>query len=161
MLAATASFINCVGGVDGDNPTEITRSDVDEVVRTLMTNNAYTIMDNIEGADKFGTAPVRDAYFGLCSTKMIGSLDAVSGFINKNQYPSPMNALASEWGAIGNVRFLLSSIGSVSPNASNLGNDVYNIFIVGMEAKMLGLLKSFLIGLEVCFADHKGQAQAA
>jgi hypothetical protein len=33
-----------------------------------------------------------------------------------------------------NVRFLLSSIGSVSPNSSNLGNDVYNIFIVGMEA---------------------------
>ena len=131
MLAATASFINCVGGVDGDNPTEITRSDVDEVVRTLMTNNAYTIMDNIEGADKFGTAPVRDAYFGLCSTKMIGSLDAVSGFINKNQYTSPMNSLASEWGSIGNVRFLLSSIGSVSANSSNLGNDVYNIFIVG------------------------------
>jgi len=45
MLAATASFINCVGGVNGDIPTEITRSDVDEVVRTLMTNNAYTIMD--------------------------------------------------------------------------------------------------------------------
>lgn len=134
MLAATASFINCVGGVDGDNPTEITRSDVDAVVRTLMTNNAYTIMDNIEGADKFGTAPVRDAFFGLCSTKLIGNLDAVSGFINKNQYPAPMNALASEWGAIGNVRFLLSSIGSVSPNASYLGNDVFNIFIVGMEA---------------------------
>jgi N4-gp56 family major capsid protein len=57
MLAATASFINCVGGVNGDNPTEITRTDVDEVVRTLMTNNAYTITDNIEGADKFGTAP--------------------------------------------------------------------------------------------------------
>ena len=28
MLAATASFINCTGGVNGDNPTEITRSDV-------------------------------------------------------------------------------------------------------------------------------------
>lgn len=37
--------------------TEITRSDVDEVVRTLLDNNAYTIMDNIEGEDKFGTAP--------------------------------------------------------------------------------------------------------
>ncbi len=45
MLAATAGFINCVGGVNGDNPTEITRSDVDEVVRTLLDNNAYTIMD--------------------------------------------------------------------------------------------------------------------
>lgn len=45
MLAATASFINCTGGVNGDNPTEITRTDVDTIVRTLLNNNAYTIMD--------------------------------------------------------------------------------------------------------------------
>lgn len=45
-----------------------------------------------------------------------------------------MNILRSEWGSIGNFRFLISSIGSVSANASNLGNDVYNIFCVGMEA---------------------------
>jgi N4-gp56 family major capsid protein len=134
MLAGTASFINCTGGVDGDNPTEITRSDVDTVVRALLNNNAYTIMDNIEGEDKFGTAPVRDAYFALCSTQLIGNLDNVNGFIQKNQYPAPMNALRSEWGAIGNLRFLVSSIGSISPNASSLGADVYNIFCVGMEA---------------------------
>jgi N4-gp56 family major capsid protein len=134
MLAATAAFINCTGGVDGDNPTEITRSDVDTVVRTLLNNNAYTIMDNIEGEDKFGTAPVRDAYFALTSTNLTGNLDNVNGFIQKNQYPSPMNALRSEWGAIGNLRFLVSSIGSVTPNASNLGANVYNIFCVGMEA---------------------------
>lgn len=134
MLASTASFINCTGGVDGDNPTEITRSDVDTVVRALLNNNAYTIMDNIEGEDKFGTAPVRDAYFALCSTQLIGNLDNVNGFIQKNQYPAPMNALRSEWGAIGNLRFLVSSIGSISPNASSLGADVYNIFCTGMEA---------------------------
>jgi N4-gp56 family major capsid protein len=134
MLASTASFINCTGGVNGDNPTEITRSDVDTVVRALLNNNAYTIMDNIEGEDKFGTAPVRDAYFALCSTQLTGNLDNVQGFIQKNQYPAPMNALRSEWGAIGNLRFLVSSIGSVSPNASNLGNNVFNIFCVGMEA---------------------------
>lgn len=134
MLASTASFINCTGGVNGDTPTEITRSDVDTVVRALLNNNAYTIMDNIEGEDKFGTAPVREAYFALCSTQLTGSLDNVAGFTQKNQYPAPMNALRSEWGAIGNLRFLISSIGSVSPNASNLGNNVYNIFCVGMEA---------------------------
>lgn len=134
MLAATASFINCTGGVDGDNPTEITRTDVDTVVRSLLNNNAYTIMDNIEGEDKFGTAPVRDAYFALCSTALTGNLDAVAGFIHKNQYPAPMNALRSEWGAIGNLRFLISSIGSQSTAASSLGNTVYNIFCVGMEA---------------------------
>lgn len=134
MLAATAGFINCVNGVNGDNPTEITRVDVDTVVRTLLDNNAYTIMDNIEGENKFGTAPVRDAYFALGSTRLTGSLDGVNGFIHKNQYPSPMNALRSEWGSIGNLRFLVSSIGSVTANASNLGANVYNIFCVGMEA---------------------------
>lgn len=134
MLASTASFINCTGGVNGDNPTEITRSDVDTVVRSLLNNNAYTIMDNIEGANKFGTAPVRNAYFALTSTQMTGNLDAVAGFIHSNQYPSQMNILESEWGAIGNLRFLVSSIGSVSSSASALGNDVYNIFCVGMEA---------------------------
>ncbi len=77
---------------------------------------------------------VRDAFFALCSTNLIGNLDAVSGFIQKNQYPSPMNALPSEWGAIGNLRFLVSSIGSQVPNASAQNNTVYNIFCVGMEA---------------------------
>ena len=45
-----------------------------------------------------------------------------------------MNALREEWGSVSNLRFLLSSIGSVSTGASNLGADVYNIFCVGMEA---------------------------
>lgn len=134
MLASTAAFINATGGTNGDGPTELERSDVDEVVRSLLGSDAYTVLDNIEGDDKFGTAPVRDAYFALCHTDLTKDMDAVDGFIQKNQYPSPMNALRSEWGAIGNLRFLVSSVGSVTKNASNLGADVYNIFCVGMEA---------------------------
>ena len=57
MLDATAAFVNCVGGADGDNPTEITRSDVDYVVRTLRGNNAYSFVTGVEGENKFGTAP--------------------------------------------------------------------------------------------------------
>lgn len=91
---------------------------------------------------------VRNAYFALCSTQLSGNLENVAGFIQVNQYPSPMNALRSEWGAVGSLRFLISSIGSVSANASNLGADVYNIFCVGMEAKVLGLLKFLLIDSE-------------
>lgn len=104
------------------------------VVRALLNNNAYTIADYIEGENKFGTAPVRNAYFALCSTQLTGNLENVAGFTAINQYPSPMNALDSEWGAIGNLRFLVSSIGSVALNASANGNDIYNIFCVGMEA---------------------------
>ena len=134
MLAATASFINCTGGVNGDNPTEITRSDVDSVIRTLLNNDAQSIMDNIEGQDKFGTAPIRNAWLAMCSTNLTGNLDAVAGFVHYSQYPQPTNAFPSEWGAIGNIRFLISSIGSVSPNASALGNNVYNIFVAANEA---------------------------
>jgi N4-gp56 family major capsid protein len=134
MLASTASFINSTGGTNGDNPSEITRSDVDVIIRTLADNDAYTIAEHIRGEDRFGTAPVRDAYFALGSTQLIGNLENVDGFIAKAQYPSPMNALREEWGSVSNLRFLLSSIGSVSTGASNLGADVYNIFCVGMEA---------------------------
>lgn len=134
MLASTASFINCTEGFNGDSPTELTRGDIDQVVQALLSNNAYTIMDGIRGEDRFGTAPVRDAYFALCSTDLISSMDAVTGFLNKNAYPAPMNALQSEWGNVANLRFLISSIGSVSKNASELGQNVYNIFCVGLEA---------------------------
>jgi N4-gp56 family major capsid protein len=134
MLAATASFINATGGVNGDMPTEITRSDINTVVRTLVDNNAYMIMDNIEGDDKYGTAPIRDAFFALANSQIISDLDNVAGFTQKAQYPEPGRALRSEWGAVGNVRFLISSIGSVFPNASALGNTILNVFITGMES---------------------------
>jgi len=134
MLASTASFINCVNGTNGDNPTEMTRADVDEVIRTLANNDAYTISDNIEGDDKFGTAPVRDAYFALASTNLIGDLEDVTGFIAKAQYPNQASTLRPEWGSVSNLRFLLSSIGSVSTAASLLSANVYNVFVVGMEA---------------------------
>jgi len=134
MLAGTAAFVNCVSGVNGDNPTEITEADVDEAVRSLLSADAYTVLDNIEGEDRFGTSPVRDAYFALCHTDLVGDLDDVATFIHKNEYPSPMRALRSEWGAIGNLRFLVSSIGSVTTGASANGADVYNVFCVGMEA---------------------------
>ena len=134
MLQSTASTINCTGGVNGDNPTEITRSDVDTVIRTLADNNCYTIGDNIEGEDRFGTSPVRDAYFALASTKLIGDLEQVNGFIAKAQYPNQATTLRPEWCSISNLRFLLSSIGSKAEAASNNGSDVFNVFCVGMEA---------------------------
>lgn len=146
MLAATASFIDCTAGVNGDSPTEITRPDINKVVRTLMQNNAYTILEGIEGEDRFGTAPVRSAYFALASNQLLSDLDNVAGFINKVQYPSPMRALESEWGAAGNLRFLTSSIGSVTQNASVNGADVYNVFCVG---KITADVKSSLIDLEL------------
>ena len=134
MLAASAAFINCTGGVNGDTPTEVTRPDIQLVYQTLSGYNAYMISDNIEGEDKFGTQPIRRAFWGMCNTALMSSLENVDGFVNADSYPAPNRALESEWGSVGNCRFLLSSIGSFFPNASVLGNTVYNIFVTGLEA---------------------------
>ena len=131
---STASFINCTGGTNGDNPTEPVRSDIDTVVQTLAGNNAYTIESGIEGEDRFGTAPVRDSYLALGSTDLIRSIENIQGFIPKWQYPNQQSTLRPEWGSVSNLRFLLSSIGSVTANASALGANVYNVFCCGLEA---------------------------
>jgi len=134
MLAGTASVVNCVNGVNGDSPTELTRADIDGVVATLQGNDGDFIANVIEGQDKFGTGPVRDSYFGMCDTGMIGQLEAANGFINKAQYPNQANVSPAEWGSIGNVRFFLSSRGSITVAASLLGADIYNCFILAQDA---------------------------
>ena len=134
MLASTASFINCVNGTNGDLPTEITRADIDTVIRTLRGNNAYSFLSGVEGDLRFGTAPVRDAYFALGHTDLIGQLDNVNGFISKWNYPNQQTTLDAEWCSVANARYLLSSIGSITANASLLGANVYNVFHTGREA---------------------------
>lgn len=134
MLSATAGFVNATGGMDGDNPTEITRSDIDGVIRTLVNNNAKRVTDEIEGENKFGTGPIRQAYFAMVNAQIIPNLEAVQGFLPVAQYPSKMNLLEAEWGSVSNIRFLVSSIGSISPNASALGANVFNMFITGQES---------------------------
>lgn len=134
MLASTASVINCTGGVNGDNPTELSRSDIDATILALLGNDAIMISDNIEGTLKFGTAPVREAFWGMMNTGILDDLEAVTGFISQAQYPSNMNVLNAEWGSVSNIRFLYSSRGSTTPTASLNGNTVYNIFVTGQEA---------------------------
>lgn len=91
-------------------------------------------MDHIDGTLKFATSPVRDAFFAMGNTNIIPDLESVGNFQPKAQYAFPTDALRSEWGATNNVRWLLSSIGSVTQNSSMLGADVYNNLITGMDS---------------------------
>ena len=54
MLASTATMYNCTGGSNGDLPTNLSLSDIDEVTAALLTNDAWMILDNIGGEDRFG-----------------------------------------------------------------------------------------------------------
>lgn len=134
MLASTAAIINCVNGVNGDNPSELSRPDIDATILALLGNDAMMISDNIEGTLKFGTAPIREAFWGMMNTAILDDLESVVGFVSQAQYPSNMNVLNAEWGSVSNIRFLYSSKGSTTANSSLNGNTIYNIFVTGQEA---------------------------
>jgi len=135
MLESTASVLNCTGGTNGDNPTNLVRSDINGVIQTLQNNNAEFIYALQGGVDKFATAPLRDSYAMLSHSNMIGQFETVAGVINKAQYPNPnASNSAAEWCSIGNVRCFISSRGSITANASLLGADVYNNFVIAQES---------------------------
>ena len=71
-------------------------SDVDTVSAALLSNDAWMMLNNIGGEDKFGTGPVRDAYLALGHTALSKDLNALNGFIPKWNYPNDNKVLRSE-----------------------------------------------------------------
>jgi N4-gp56 family major capsid protein len=135
-IISAASDINAGGGTNGDNPTNLGPSDFSIVAATLDTNNAYKFMSGIEGMDRFGTGPVRSAYFMLSSTELQPDFDSLTGnnFLSQWNYPSNASALPSEYGSVFNIRILCSSEAPVSRGTSNLGSDVYYNTVLGKQA---------------------------
>lgn len=134
QLESSASVINCVGGTNGDLPTEMNISDVDDVVTVLQNNSGEYITNIIEAEDRFGTSPIGDSYGCMLTSRMIPVLNAVTGFRRKFEYPNIDRTLSSEWGGVNNVRFFISEQGSVTRNGSLLGNDIANCFVAAKEA---------------------------
>ena len=133
-LASTAAAVNCVSGISADNPTEITRKDINDITTLLITANAFTITDGIEGENRFGSSPVRNSFLALCNSALIPDLENINGMINNWNYPSNARAIDGEWCSVTNLRFLISSIGSVSLKDSAMGQDVFNIFCMGLQS---------------------------
>ncbi len=132
-LEASASILNCVGGVNGDLPTEMAISDVDDVVTLLQNNSGEYITNLIPGENRFATGPIGDSYICMSTSRMIPVLNNIAGYKRKFEYADVSKTLATEWGGVNNVRNFISEQGSVSPNASLLGNDIANCFVSARE----------------------------
>jgi len=130
VLASMATTLACSNGVNGSTPTELTKADIDSAVFTLLGNDAEMISEVVVGRDAFGTVPVRPAFWGYIDTALLDDLESVSNFAHSSQYPNQQSVLDSEWGTTGNVRWLYTSVGSVSSAAT----PVYDNFIIGKEA---------------------------
>lgn len=133
VLASTSSVLACSNGGNGNNPTQLTYTDISAAVNVLLGNDAEMISEVVTSQGSlFGTAPIRPAFWGFIDTDLLTDLENVGNdmFVPTSQYPSQQTVLESEWGSTGNVRWLYTSVGSVSAAAT----PVYNNFIVGKEA---------------------------
>ena len=138
VLASTTSVLQCSNGINGNTPTELTKADIDAGVKTLLGNDAEMISKVVKGTDAYATAPVRPAFWGFMDTDLLDDLEAVASFQSTSNYPAMQTVLDSEWGSTGNVRWLYTSVGSVSAAAT----PVYNNIVVGKEAYAVVNLKS-------------------
>lgn len=129
-LASTSSVVLCANGLNGNTPTELTRADIDIAMVSLESSDALMITEYIEGTNRFGTQPVRQAFFGFLNSAILTDLQNCDGFISVANYPV-RDGLDAEWGSVGNTRWLRSSQGSVNTGVSP---NVYNNIIVGREA---------------------------
>lgn len=135
VILSSASFVNAVGGDNGDLPTEITLSDIDDVATILISNDAMMMLEQEGGELRFGSSPLNDSFIGLCHTAMIPRLNAMQDFVRKASYSKPSAALLrSEWGSVSEVRVFVSSVGALLPNASAMGNNIYPLTIMGAES---------------------------
>ena len=134
-LQASATQYWCTSGQNGDQPTNLSVTDIGNVTTGLLSNDAWMIFDREIGEDRFATAPVRDAYLAMGHTDLSNDLNGLPNFNPKWNYPNQNSMkLAAEWGVVNNVRFMLSSVGVKRQFASALGRTVYSVFVQGLEA---------------------------
>lgn len=135
LYASSPAYINATGGLNADQPSEITRSAVNNVERVLLGSNARTFLSSLEATDQFGTAGVRDAFIALASTDITPDLQNVDGVQLKINYPGNQDNLKpEEYCSIGRFRFFTTSEGIVEQNASLNGNDIYKVPMFGLES---------------------------
>ena len=134
LYASSVSYINCVGGLNADQPSEITRNNINNIERLLLGNDARTMLEGIDADLKFGTAPTRDSFIALCSTDLTPDLQNVQGVLLKNAYPHQEGLRPEEYCSVSRFRFFVSSKANKIPGASLLGNTVYTIPMYGLEA---------------------------
>jgi N4-gp56 family major capsid protein len=134
LYSSSVSYIKAVGGLNGDQPSNISRGDVNNIERILLGNDARTMLEVIEAENKFSTGPTRDAFIALASTDITSDLQNVQGVLLKNAYPDQNGLRPEEYCAISRFRFFVSSKGAKIPGASLLGNTVYTIPMFGLEA---------------------------
>lgn len=134
VLESAGTLMNAVYGVNGGNPTEMSLKDIQKVATFLKGQGAQTYLDPVEGSNRYGTGPVNNAFLGLMHSDLATDLRSVDTFRAPVFYGDSRPYMRSEEGAVDQVRFLASPLGSKLPGEAGGGEDLYKVFISGINA---------------------------
>ena len=90
---------------------KIYRTDLlDKAIRVLEYNEARKIAKQMTPSPDYGTTPVPEAFVAVCHTDFRKDLEAMPGFIPYQKYANgAMQMLPGELGAVGSIRFILTT----------------------------------------------------
>ena len=130
ILAACASKTNASHGSNGLAPTEITKKDIQGVVKALLGGNAQFISNVKAAGTGQGTMPIRPAFGGILHTDLMDDLEDVDGFIRTANYPKQEKIMQAEYGATGQVRWLMTNLAHKDEGSP----DQYKCMVFGQNA---------------------------
>jgi len=134
LFSSSVSYINATGGLNGDQPSNISLNDVNNIENILLGNDARSMLTNLEATLKLATGGVRDAFIALANTNLAADLQKVQGVLLKSAYPTQEGIRPEEYCSISRFRFFVSSKAARTPGVSLRGNTVYTIPMYGLEA---------------------------
>lgn len=119
VCAGGASNTTCSSGTS----SYLNRTDIDIVVKNLMSENAEMITSRIKASTGVGTSPIRASFIVIAHTDAAMDIEAVAGFKHVSTYPKGTGIYPGEIGSIGNTRWILTTEGYYS------SSDYYCLFL--------------------------------
>lgn len=112
----------------------LNRAEVKEAVRTLRGNNARPMTSMVNPSTGYNTVPIGKSFVGIVSEDTAYDLDDATGWVPLEKYPNKSTAMMDEIGAVGNVRFIMSTNAYVSSAGGADSNDVHYSLIIAQNA---------------------------
>jgi len=107
VVAAGASSTTATSGTA--TATDLNKDDLETIVSNLLGENAEMIESPIKAGPNQGTSPIRDAFIVIMHTDLREALEKMAGFKHFTTYASYTGIYQGEWGAVGNLRFILTT----------------------------------------------------
>jgi len=127
-------------GGDATDRTTVASGDVltttllDSAILTLKKANARRITRRVDANTGFNTTPIKAAFIGIVRPETTALLEAMTGFLPVNKYPSQADVMEGEVGSYKDIRFIETTNAKVFTAGGASSVDVYSTLIFGADA---------------------------